>query len=140
MQKHSAISTATTIITGCVYKPDNAVDKQWLECAAAFPAHRHLASSLFHFLFIFAGMYKREIQRVLVPLAGLFSIQPSLPPPPCIECRVTRLSLWKKEGELSLNGRSLFVPFTVEYNYCWIYRPIYNRRLGVFVFNCRSIR
>lgn len=58
------------------------MDKQWLECAAAFPAHRHLASSLFHFLFIFARMYKREIQRVLVPLAGLFSIQPSLPPPP----------------------------------------------------------
>lgn len=36
-QNHSAISTTTTIITGCVYKPDNAVDKQWLE-RAAFPA------------------------------------------------------------------------------------------------------
>lgn len=117
-QNHSAISTTTTIITGCVYKPDNAVDKQWLE-RAAFPA----PPSSFLFISLSAhfrgNIQKRYPTRSRSIGPTLFYSTVASPSTECIECRVTRLSLWKEEGELSLNGRSLFVPFTVDYDYCW---------------------
>lgn len=138
-QNHSAISTATAIITGCIYKPDNAMDKQWLE-RAAFPAP---PSS---FLFISLSAHFRGNIQKRDPTRSR-SIGPTLfystvaPLPSCIECRVTRLSLWREERGLSLNSRSLFVPFTVDYDYCWCSGYIVQYIIAfVFFFNRRSIR